>query len=137
MALPQSVGQSIAHQRPIVAVSGHSKQPDRREGAVAAGVDPVGQSQPDVEPAARPGPAYARLAAELVIEGRQKRVALAAIRPAKQLGLAADAFPVDVHLRYQVRLTPPPGEPPADPMLPTQPHHIASYRFPNLQEVGP
>jgi hypothetical protein len=55
----------------------------------------------------------------------------------RQLGLTADAFPVDVHLRYQVRVTPPPGEPPADPMLPTQPLHLASYHFPNLQEVGP
>ena len=45
----------------------------------------------------------------------------------RQLGLPADAFPVDVHLRYQVRLTPLPGEPPADPMLPMQPHPIASY----------
>ena len=44
MALAQSVGQSIAHQRAIVAVPGDSKEPDRREGAVAAGGQEVAGS---------------------------------------------------------------------------------------------
>ena len=80
---------------------------------------------------------HAKYAANMGGEESAAQREFAARHVIRQLGLPAEAFPVDVQLRYQVRLTPPPGEPPADPMTPTQPHPIESYRFPNLEEVGP
>jgi hypothetical protein len=54
----------------------------------------------------------------------------------RQLGLPADAFPVQVNLVYRVKPTPPPGTRP-DPMVPTTTSVIESYRFPSLEEVLP
>ena len=55
----------------------------------------------------------------------------------RQLGLTAEVFPVDVQFVYQIRPTPPPGGPPADPMTPTVVSSIETYRFPTLEEALP
>lgn len=55
----------------------------------------------------------------------------------RQLKIPADAFPVDAELIYQIRETPPPGEPARDPMKPPVPQTIQAYRFPSLAEVHP
>lgn len=55
----------------------------------------------------------------------------------RQLKLPADAFPVTVHLYYQVTETPPLGGPPRDPMKPPVTTALGTYRFPTLAEVMP
>jgi hypothetical protein len=55
----------------------------------------------------------------------------------RQLAIPADAFPVEAELLYQVRETPPPGSPPADPMKPPVPQTLQTYRFPKIEEVQP
>jgi hypothetical protein len=55
----------------------------------------------------------------------------------RQLKIPADAFPVDADLLYQVRETPPPGGPPLDPMKPTVPQSLQTYRYPSMAEVQP
>jgi hypothetical protein len=55
----------------------------------------------------------------------------------RQLKLAPEAFPLDVHLVYQLRKTPPPGQPPVDPLTPTKPLVLASYQFATPQEAQP
>jgi hypothetical protein len=53
----------------------------------------------------------------------------------RELGLTESAFPVDVKLLYQIRATPKPGGPPADPLSPLRPHLVASYHFTGIDEV--
>ena len=55
----------------------------------------------------------------------------------RQLAIPAESFPVEAELLYQVRETPPPGSPPADPMKPPVPLTLQTYRFPTLAEVQP
>jgi hypothetical protein len=55
----------------------------------------------------------------------------------RTLHLRADAFPVEAHLVYQLRLTPPPGAPPADPMTPTKSVVIGQFQFATPAEVYP
>jgi len=55
----------------------------------------------------------------------------------RQLKIPAAAFPVDAELLYQVRETPPPGEPLRDPLKPPVPQTLQTYRFPTLAEVMP
>ena len=61
----------------------------------------------------------------------------AARHAVRQLGLPAEAFPLDVRLVYQVREAPPPGGPPADPMAPTRPHALGAFHFTGIDEVLP
>jgi hypothetical protein len=55
----------------------------------------------------------------------------------RTMKVPAEAFPLDVHLFYQVKETPAPGAPPADGMAPTKPLLIATYAFANPSEVWP
>ena len=55
----------------------------------------------------------------------------------RQLKIPATAFPVEADMLYQVRETPPLGDPPADPMKPPVPQILQTYRFPTLAEVTP
>jgi hypothetical protein len=55
----------------------------------------------------------------------------------RRLNIPVDAFPVDADLIYQVRETPPPGDPPRDPMKPPVPTVLQTYRFPSMAEVQP
>jgi hypothetical protein len=60
---------------------------------------------------------------------------LAARYVVRQLGIPESAFPVDVNLIYQLRVTPPPGGPPADPMAPTRTRAICTIHFTKPWEV--
>ncbi len=53
----------------------------------------------------------------------------------RQLKIPDDAFPVQVELFHQVRETPPLCGGPVDPMKPTVPRTIKSYRFDRAEEV--
>jgi hypothetical protein len=55
----------------------------------------------------------------------------------RQLKIPASSFPVEAELLVQVRETPPPGEPPRDPLKPPVPQTLATYRFPSMAEVQP
>lgn len=53
----------------------------------------------------------------------------------RQLQIPEDAFPVQVELFHQVRETPPLGEGPIDPMKPTIPRTIKTYRFESVEDI--
>jgi hypothetical protein len=80
---------------------------------------------------------HSKFAANMAVEECATNREFAARHVVRRLGLPASAFPVVAQLLYQVRLSPPPGGPPPDPMTPTRPHIIATYRFPSLDEVMP
>jgi hypothetical protein len=61
----------------------------------------------------------------------------AARHAARALKLAPEQFPVEVHLVYQCRLAPNPGEPAGDPMTPTKPVVIGHFEFASRSEVYP
>lgn len=60
---------------------------------------------------------------------------IAARHAVRKLGIPADAFPVDINLMYQLKVTPLPGGPPADPMTPPQPVIIGTQHFDTIAEV--
>jgi hypothetical protein len=55
----------------------------------------------------------------------------------RQLQIPANAFPVEAELFYQVRETPPLGDPPRDPLKPPTPQSLQTYRYPSMTEVSP
>jgi hypothetical protein len=55
----------------------------------------------------------------------------------RQLKIPTDAFPVDAELVYQVRETPPLGDPPRDSSKPPTSQSLSSYRYPSMAEVNP
>ncbi len=55
----------------------------------------------------------------------------------RQLKIPAESFPVQAEVLYQVRETPPPGEPLRDPMKPPVPQTLQTFRFPTAAEVMP
>jgi hypothetical protein len=57
----------------------------------------------------------------------------------RRLNLPAEVFPVSVHLTHQARPTPPPDSPnpTVDPMAPTKPYVIGTYRIDSPSEVRP
>jgi hypothetical protein len=64
----------------------------------------------------------------------EKLRGFAARHVVRQLGLPAEAFPVDVQLYYQLRRPPPLGEL-SDPMAPVEQPVLGTYRFNALDEV--
>jgi hypothetical protein len=80
---------------------------------------------------------HPKFAANLSIPELELQRKLAARHVLRQLGLPAESFPAVVRLEYQVRATPPPGGPPADPMAPTIPYTLGTFRFTSLEEVRP
>lgn len=80
---------------------------------------------------------YSKYAVNLSVPELQLQREIAARHVVRQLGFPDEAFPVDVHLIYQVRLTPPPGGPPADPMTPAQPYVLGAFHFEKPGEVRP
>ena len=80
---------------------------------------------------------HSKFAMNLLVPDVQSQREVAARHAVRQLALPAEAFPVDVHLVYQVRNAPPPGSPPVDPMTPTYPHVLTHFRFDSLREVTP
>jgi hypothetical protein len=61
----------------------------------------------------------------------------AARHAVRRLHFKADDFPVTAQLVFQVRPTPQPGGPTADPLAPPVPLVIDTYEFPSLKEVMP
>ncbi len=55
----------------------------------------------------------------------------------RQLKIPPSSFPVEAEMFYQVRETPPLGEPPRDPLKPPVHMTMATYRFPSMAEVMP
>jgi hypothetical protein len=55
----------------------------------------------------------------------------------RSLNVPSDSFPVDVHLFYQVKETPPPGTPPGDELKPPRPLLLETYAFATPSEVWP
>ena len=53
----------------------------------------------------------------------------------RQMNIPADSYPVEVELYYQVRETPPPGQGPVDPMKPTAPHSLKTFRFDRAEDI--
>ncbi|WP_422926369.1 hypothetical protein [Singulisphaera sp. PoT] len=80
---------------------------------------------------------YSKYTANMVGEGSDINRKFAARHAVRSLGLKDEAFPMDVHLFYQVRPTPEPGGPPADPMTPTRPELLTTFQFASLEEVRP
>jgi hypothetical protein len=80
---------------------------------------------------------YSKYAANLADESFNEPRVFAARHVARSLNLAADRFPIDVHLFYQIRDAPPIGGPPSDPMAPTRQSLIATFHFEKISEVRP
>ncbi len=78
---------------------------------------------------------YSKYTANMVGEGAELHRKFAAKHAVRRLGLAEKSFPLDVHLFYQVRVTPPPGGPPADPMTPTKQELLTTFQFATPAEV--
>jgi hypothetical protein len=80
---------------------------------------------------------HSKFAANLGIPGLEAHRRLAAKHAVRRLELPAESYPAVVRLQYQVRATPTPGGPPADPMAPTVPYLLGSYKFEGPEEVRP
>jgi hypothetical protein len=78
---------------------------------------------------------HAKYAANLTIPELELNRRFAACHVVRQLALPDEAFPVNVHLIFQLRLPPPPGGPPADAMTPSRPHTFGSFYFASPSEV--
>ena len=82
---------------------------------------------------------YSKYAANLSCEEFLTARQCAARHVLRRLKLPAEAYPISVHLLYQIRPTPPPGSttPTADPMNPPRPFVLGTYRFDSPDEVTP
>ncbi len=79
---------------------------------------------------------HSKYAVNLAIDEFEKAREFAARHVVRQLNLPAEAFPVAVHLYYQVRPAPPPGSP-ADPMTPPRTSTLATFDFSSPSAVRP
>lgn len=80
---------------------------------------------------------HSKFAANQAVADLQLQREYTARHVVRQLRMPDEAFPVDVHLLYQIRATPPPGGPPADPMTPAQPYLVGTFHFETPGEVRP
>ena len=80
---------------------------------------------------------HPKFAANLLMPDNLNLRTIAAKHALRKLDVPAEAYPVSVHLIYQVRVTPPPGGPPVDPMTPNQTFVLGAYQFASLSEVRP
>jgi hypothetical protein len=82
---------------------------------------------------------YSKYAANLASEEFAVPREFAARHVLRNLDLPARVFPVSVHMLYQIRPTPPPDspDPVADPMAPTKPFVLGTFRFESPSEVRP
>ncbi len=60
---------------------------------------------------------------------------VAAKYAARKLNIPAASYPIEAEVLYQVRETPPPGQPPRDPMKPPVPQSLQTFRFSTPAEV--
>jgi len=80
---------------------------------------------------------HSKFAMNLAIRELRVQRETAARHVLRQLAVSPDAFPVDVHLVYQVRPSPPPGGAPADPMTPPHAELLDTVHFATAGEVTP
>lgn len=80
---------------------------------------------------------HSKYAANLSLDEFDAVRLCAARHAVRTMNVPADAFPLDVHLFYQVKPTPPPGGPPADGMTPTKSHLLGTFAFADPREVWP
>lgn len=80
---------------------------------------------------------HPKFAANLLVPENASMQVLAAKYVLRKLVIPPEAYPASVHLVYQVRVTPPPGGPPLDPMMPKQTHVVAGFTFADINEVMP
>ncbi len=80
---------------------------------------------------------HPKFASNLLVPENQELRKIAAKHVLRTLALPAEVYPVSVHLVYHIRVTPPPGGPPADPMTPKQTYVLGAYQFASLSEVRP
>ncbi len=80
---------------------------------------------------------HPKFASNLLMEDNVPIRILAAKHVLRKLELPPEAYPASVHLVYHIRVTPPPGGPPLDPMTPKSTHVIGSYQFAGIKEVTP
>lgn len=80
---------------------------------------------------------YSKYAANMSVPEFELPRECAARHVVRQLNLLDDAFPVEVRLFYKVRLSPPPGGPPADPLDPLKTTPLTSFQFKSAREVRP
>ncbi|SIO62011.1 hypothetical protein SAMN05444166_6921 [Singulisphaera sp. GP187] len=79
---------------------------------------------------------HPKYAANLSVGSFEKQREFAARHVVRQLHPPTDAYPLEVELVYQVRPTPPPGNP-VDLMTPLQRSPFATYHFASEKEVRP
>jgi hypothetical protein len=80
---------------------------------------------------------YPKYAANLLMPDTQVDRKLSARHALRRLDLPDDAYPLTVSLVYHVRVAPPPGGPPADPMTPPQPFVACTLPFASSSEARP
>ena len=80
---------------------------------------------------------YSKYTANVTVDEFEKARLFAARHVVRSLNLPADSFPLDVHLFYQVKPTPPPGSPPDDGANPTKALLIGTFPFAKPSEVRP
>jgi hypothetical protein len=81
---------------------------------------------------------YAKYTANMAAEEFALPRKYAAHHALRRLKLPESVYPVSVHIMYQMRPTPPPGSvAAADPMNPTKPYILGSFRVETPREVNP
>lgn len=79
---------------------------------------------------------HMKYAVNLIFDEFKTARGFAARHVLRKLDLPASAYPVSVHLYYEVRTPPPPGALP-DPMAPARVRTLATYDFSSPSEVRP
>jgi len=80
---------------------------------------------------------HPKFAANLLLDEYTETRRFAARHAVRKLGMAPDAFPVNVHLVYMVSKIPPPGSPPGELPAAPLPVTLASFQFSTQSEVLP
>ncbi len=80
---------------------------------------------------------HPKYAANLLMPDTDPERKIAARYVLRRLGLPDEAYPLTVSLVYHLRVSPPPGGPPADPMTPEQPAVACTISFANPSEARP
>jgi hypothetical protein len=80
---------------------------------------------------------YPKYAANLLLPDSPLERKFSARHALRQLSLPAEAYPLTISMVYHVRVSPPPGGAPADPMTPTHPIVACTLAFASPSEVRP
>jgi hypothetical protein len=80
---------------------------------------------------------YSKYAANIAVGEFEKPREFAARHAIRQLNVPAEAFPVEVHLIYEIKVTPPLGQGPEAVASAPRYQTIDSFQFASLSEVRP